>query len=68
MMVVVDIDGFIVKRILVDSGSSFNVLTWKAAMALQVNLEKLKKFKTPLVGIKGKLVKVERSVELPNLP
>lgn len=34
MMVVVDIDGFTVKRILVDSKSSYNILSWEATAAL----------------------------------
>lgn len=34
-------------------------------MALQVNLKKLKKVETPLVGIGDKPVKVEENVELP---
>lgn len=51
IVVVVNIDGFIVMRILVDSGSSYNVLNWEAFKALQVDLVKLKKVATPLVGI-----------------
>lgn len=34
-------------------------------MALQVNVEKLKRVGTPLVGINGRPIKVEGSLELP---
>lgn len=65
MLIVTDIDRFTVKTILVDSGSSRNVLMWEAAIGLQVNLGKLEKVTTPLVGIRGKPVRVGGSVELP---
>lgn len=65
MVIVADIDGFTVKRFMVDSGRSYNVLTWEAVMALQENLENLRKVENPLVGIREKLVKMERSMELP---
>lgn len=61
MAIMVDIDRFTVKRILVDSGSVCNVLTWEAAIELQVGMAKLQKV-TTLVGIKDKPVKVEGSV------
>lgn len=47
MLIVPNIDNFTVKRILVNSGSSCNVLTWEAVVVLQVDLEKLKKITTP---------------------
>lgn len=56
MVVIVDIDGFIIKKILVNNGSSCNILIWKVAVTLQVNMVRLKKV---LVGIGGKLVRVE---------
>lgn len=64
IVVIINIDGFMVKMILVDSGSSYNVLTWEVVVALQVNLTGLKKEGTPLVGIRGKSVNIKGSVEL----
>lgn len=46
MVVVADIDRFIAKGILVDNGNHCNVLTWVAAKALQINLERSKKIGT----------------------
>lgn len=43
MVMVANIDGFIVKRVLVDSGGSFNILIWEAVAALNVNLTGLKR-------------------------
>lgn len=63
-MVEANIDRLIVKRILVDNKSSYNVLICEAAIALQVDLEILKRVRNLLVGIGGKLMKVEGSVEL----
>lgn len=57
MVIIIDIDGFTVKGILVDSGSSYNGLTWEATIGLQVDLTKLQKVTTSLIGIKGKLVR-----------
>lgn len=64
MIIIVDINRIIIKRILVDSWSSCNALAWKATIRLLVNLAKLKKVAILLVGIRGKPIKVESSVEL----
>lgn len=65
IVIVADVDGFTVKRILMDNGSSYNMLIWETTLALQVNLEKLRKIGTPFVGIGGTLVKMEGNVKLP---
>lgn len=65
MVIMTNIDGFTIKRISVDSRELCNILTWEAIIRLQVDLTKLKKIRTPLVGIKGKPVRVEGSVKLP---
>lgn len=44
-----------------DSRNLCNILTWEAAIALQVNMTGLKKVNTLLVGIEDKPVKVKRS-------
>lgn len=67
MAIIADINGFMKKRILVDSRSSYNVLTWEAIIGLQVDITKLKKVITPLVGIKGKPVKVKGSIETKSI-
>lgn len=43
MVIIVDIDDFIVKRILIDSENSYNVLIRKVVIGLRVNLAKQKK-------------------------
>lgn len=43
MMIVVNTNEFMVKRILINSGSSYNVLTWESTIVLQMDLAKLKK-------------------------
>lgn len=49
---------------MVDNRSVCNMLTWEATIGLQVDLTKLKKVTTPLIGIRGKLVRVKGTVEL----
>lgn len=63
--IMADIYRFTVKKILVNSKSSYSVFTWEVVVALQVNLMKLRKVITILVGIGGRPIKVERSMELP---
>lgn len=64
MVIVADIDGFIVKRILVDNGSLCNMLISKVAIKLEVDLAKLKKVCNSFGGNRRKPVKVEDSTEL----
>lgn len=67
MVVVVDINRFTVKRILVDSGSSCNILTWESVVALQMNISRLKKVSTLLVSIGGKSVKTKEVLSCQSL-
>lgn len=59
-----DIDGFIIKHVLVDSGSSSNVLTWEGNSYSKDSMLKLKKVATLVTKIGNKLAKVKGSVEL----
>lgn len=48
LVIVGDIADFDVKRMLVDGGSTVNVLTWDAFLGLKISSEKLKMVTTPL--------------------
>lgn len=54
IVTVVKVNVFIVKMILMDSGSFYNFLTWKAINSLQVDMVKLNKVTTLLIGISRK--------------
>lgn len=49
IVIVANIDGFSIKRILINNGCSYYILIWQAANSLLSDLAKLKKVKTPLV-------------------
>lgn len=61
-----NINGLIVKRILVDTKSSYNVIIFEAVKGLQIDLTKLKKDTTPLASIREKLVNVYGRAVLPT--
>ncbi|GAV58522.1 LOW QUALITY PROTEIN: hypothetical protein CFOL_v3_02055, partial [Cephalotus follicularis] len=54
---------FTMKRILIDSGSSANIL-YKHAFDLRTPADQLKSVKTPLVGFAGEMVHPLRSIDL----
>ncbi|VFQ77763.1 unnamed protein product [Cuscuta campestris] len=55
---------FFVKRILVDTGSSANVLYWEAAQQLGIRKEDLTKLNMPLSGFTGDIIEPEGSIKL----
>ncbi|VFQ81371.1 unnamed protein product [Cuscuta campestris] len=55
---------FFVKRILVDTGSSVNVLYWEAAQHLGVKKEDLTKLNMPLSCFTGDIFELEGSIKL----
>ncbi|KAL2484876.1 Retrotrans gag domain-containing protein [Abeliophyllum distichum] len=60
-----DIADFDVKRVLVDTGSAANVLSWDAFAALKVSADVLKPVNTLLQGFGGGIVIPEGVVDLP---
>ncbi|VFQ91001.1 unnamed protein product [Cuscuta campestris] len=55
---------FFVKRILVDTGSSVNVLYWEAAQQLGIRKEDLTKLNMPLSGFTRDIIEPEGSIKL----
>ncbi|XP_043721071.1 uncharacterized protein LOC122668593 [Telopea speciosissima] len=53
-----------VARILVDNGSSVNILYFDAFLKMQLTLEMLKRIDSPLYGFNGAPMQVEGSIEL----
>ncbi|KAL2454191.1 RNase H domain-containing protein [Abeliophyllum distichum] len=60
-----DIADFDVKRVLVDTGSAANVLSWEAFEALKMPIVRLKIINTPLQGFGGGTVIPEEVIDLP---
>ncbi|KAL2485141.1 Reverse transcriptase domain-containing protein [Abeliophyllum distichum] len=60
-----DIAGFDVKRVLVDTGSAANILSWKAFKALKMLIDRLRSVNTPLQGFGGGTVILEGITDLP---
>ncbi|VFR01411.1 unnamed protein product [Cuscuta campestris] len=58
------IHNFFVKRILVDTWSSVNVLYWEAAQQLGIRKEDLKRLNMPLSGFTGDIIEPEGSIKL----
>ena len=58
-MVTARINDFIVKRVLVDQGSGFEVMYPNLIKGLDLKNEDLSKYDTPLVGFDGRMVVFE---------
>ena len=69
MMLVVTarINGFIVKRVLVDQGSGAKVMYPDLFKGLSLKNEDLSKYDTPLVGFDGQMVVLEGQISLPMI-
>ena len=69
MMLVVTarINGFIVKRVLVDQGSGAEVMYPDLFKGLSLKNEDLSKYDTPLVGFDGQMVVLEGQISLPMI-
>lgn len=59
------INGFIVKRVLVDQRSGAEVMYPNLFKGLGLKMEDLSKYDTPLVGFNGKMVILEGQISLP---
>ena len=55
-MVTAEINGFVVKRVMVDQGSEVNVMYSDLFKELELKNEDLSKYGMPLVGFDGKVV------------
>ena len=64
-MVTAQINGFIVKRVLVDQGSGVEVMYTNLFWGLGLKNEELSKYDTPLVGFDGRMVVLEGQILLP---
>ncbi|XP_019171076.1 PREDICTED: uncharacterized protein LOC109166638 [Ipomoea nil] len=60
-----DVNGVVVRRILVDTGSSVNILHLETFTKLGLARERLTPIKTPLAGFTGDSIEAEGSVTLP---
>ncbi|XP_030945724.1 uncharacterized protein LOC115970201 [Quercus lobata] len=59
------INGFIVKRVLIDQGSGAEVMYPNLFRGLVLKIEDLSKYYTPLVGFDGQMVIPERQISFP---
>lgn len=64
VVVVLQIANCEVKRVLVDNGSSTNILYYDAFEKMGLPLDKLKKMDSPLYGFSEAPVKIECAIEL----
>ena len=64
-MVTTWINGYIVKRVLVDQGSEAEVMYSDLFKGLGLKAEDLSKFNTPLVGFDAKMVILDGQISLP---
>ncbi|XP_019194876.1 PREDICTED: uncharacterized protein LOC109188702 [Ipomoea nil] len=65
LVIAMDISGVVVRRILVDTGSSVNVLYLETFTKMGLIREQLNPVKTPLAGFTGDSVEAEGSITLP---
>ncbi|XP_019158822.1 PREDICTED: uncharacterized protein LOC109155651 [Ipomoea nil] len=65
LVIAMDINGVVVRRILVDTGSSVNVLYLETFDKMGLTREQLNPVKTPLAGFTGDSVEAEGSITLP---
>jgi len=65
LMVTAQINGFIVKRVLIDQGSGVEVMYPNLFRGLGLKNEDLFMYDTPLVGFDGRMVILEGQISLP---
>ncbi|XP_019190603.1 PREDICTED: uncharacterized protein LOC109185061 [Ipomoea nil] len=65
LVIAMDINGVVVRRILVDTGSSVNVLYLETFAKMGLTREQLNPVKMPLAGFTGDSVEAEGSITLP---
>ncbi|KAI5661846.1 hypothetical protein M9H77_21169 [Catharanthus roseus] len=64
LVITMTIDQCLVKRILVDTGSSVNVLFKDTLMRMDIPWSRVMSYKVPIVGFTGKTIKLEGKVTL----
>ncbi|XP_019194731.1 PREDICTED: uncharacterized protein LOC109188529 [Ipomoea nil] len=64
LVIAMDIQGLVTRRVLVDTGSSVNVLYWEAFQKLGLAREQMRPVRTPLAGFTGDAVEAEGCVSL----
>ncbi|XP_031124240.1 uncharacterized protein LOC116026954 [Ipomoea triloba] len=65
LVIAMDVHGTVVRRVLVDTGSSVNILYLEVFERLGLQRDKLKPVKTPLAGFTGDSIESEGSIRLP---
>ncbi|XP_031131879.1 uncharacterized protein LOC116033265 [Ipomoea triloba] len=65
LVITMDVHGTVVRRVLVDTGSSVNILYLEVFERLGLQRNKLKPVKTPLAGFTGDSIESEGSIRLP---
>ena len=65
MVVTARINGFIVKRVLIDQGSGVEVMYPNLYKGLGLKKDDLSKYDTPLMGFDGRMVILEGQILLP---
>ena len=65
LVVMAQINNFIVKRVLVDQGSGAEVMYPDLFKGLSLKNKDLSKYDTPLVGFDGRMVVLEGQISLP---
>ncbi|XP_031102019.1 uncharacterized protein LOC116005926 [Ipomoea triloba] len=65
LVIAMDVHGTVVRRVLVDTGSSVNILYLEVFERLGLQRNKLKPVKTPLAGFTGDSIESEGSICLP---
>ncbi|XP_019172655.1 PREDICTED: uncharacterized protein LOC109168055 [Ipomoea nil] len=65
LVIAMDVNGVVVRRILVDTGSSINILYLETFTKMGLAREQLASVKTPLAGFTGDSVEAEGSIILP---
>ena len=64
-MVTIQIEGYDVRRVLVDQGSGAEIMYPDLYKGLNLRLEDLEKYNSPLVGLDGRLVTPGGMIRLP---
>lgn len=64
-MIFMDVNDTLVRRVLVDTDSSVNVMYHDVSVKLELSEDYLKLIKTPLTGFTGDTIATERLITLP---
>jgi len=56
VVITVELEDFVVKKMLIDQGSSVDVIYWKTFLQLQIPAEELTPYDEPIYGFSGERV------------